>query len=39
MEEKERCKIDAKTLVIGVLGGIVIGLVGGAFLFGVARSQ
>ncbi len=37
MEEKE-CKIDAKTLIIGVLGGIVIGLVGGAFLFGVASK-
>lgn len=38
MENQDSCKIDAKTLIIGVLGGIVIGLVGGAFLFGVASK-
>ena len=38
MENQENSTIDGKTLVIGVLTGIVIGLVGGAFLFGVASK-
>lgn len=29
---------DTKTMVIGVLTGIVIGLVGGAFLYGVSHQ-